>query len=139
MGVLWYHKSMFVQESILMENIWNEKAFSDIQEMVYMIDSDTYQLVAANKRIKERFPEYCKRMKCYKLLYKINEPCQNCDIKAVIKTNTEVNVVKELVEQKNGYKSNSIAMKMNKIKIYVFVQPLIFPDLQRHQKCCKMF
>lgn len=74
--------------------------------MVYMIDSDTYQLVAANKRIKERFPEYCKGMKCYKLLHKINEPCENCGIKEALKTNTEVNIVKELVEQKNGYRSN---------------------------------
>lgn len=83
-----------------MENIWNETILDDIQEMVYIVNAETFQLVEANKKIKQRFPKYCKGMKCYQLFYSANGPCQDCGIAKTMETNTEVRIIKELSQEK---------------------------------------
>lgn len=83
-----------------MENIWNEKILDDIQERVYIINADTFQLVEANKKIKKRFPQYQKGVPCYRLFHEAEKPCPDCGIAEAIRTKQEVKIIKERKEDK---------------------------------------
>ncbi len=63
-----------------MESFWNESIIDQIKDMVYVVCSDNYQLVSANQRFKERFPEYREGIKCHKLIFGNDTPCEICGI-----------------------------------------------------------
>ncbi len=64
-----------------MKSFWNESLLDQINDMVYVVRADNYQLISANQRFKERFPEYHQGAKCYKLIFGIDQPCEVCGIK----------------------------------------------------------
>ena len=68
-----------------MKSSWNESILDQIKDMVYVVCSNDYQLVSANQRFKERFPEYHKGIKCHKLIFGSDTPCEICGINEATK------------------------------------------------------
>lgn len=68
-----------------MKSFWNESILDQIKDMVYVVCSNDYQLVSANQRFKERFPEYHKGIKCHKLIFGSDTPCEICGINEATK------------------------------------------------------
>lgn len=63
-------------------------ALSDgIEEPVYVIDPDKYEVLFANRKAKEIFGEDLARKKCYMVFENLNHPCPSCNNKYVLGEN----------------------------------------------------
>ena len=56
-------------------------------EIVYVVDPETYKILFANKKTKEVFGENVTGKKCHKAFYKLNKPCLFCPCKHVFGKN----------------------------------------------------
>lgn len=63
-----------------MNSFWNEAILDQVKDMVYVVNIENYQLVSANQRFKERFPEYNDGIQCHKLIFGNDKPCEICGI-----------------------------------------------------------
>ncbi len=63
-----------------MEHIWN--TYEDMNEIIYVADMDTYELVYLNRRARELYgitsTEQVKGKKCYEFLQNNSQPCAMC-------------------------------------------------------------
>ncbi|MGM0653206.1 MAG: PAS domain S-box protein, partial [Bacillota bacterium] len=59
--------------------------FDSINEIVYVSDPYTYELLYMNKKMRERFSKKILGEKCYKVLQGKNEPCEFCTNEIILK------------------------------------------------------
>ena len=60
--------------------------FDNLDDMVYVIDLDTYEVVYANKKAEETFLEEGReKITCYKILHGRNTPCDSCKRNKILK------------------------------------------------------
>jgi PAS domain S-box-containing protein len=78
------------------------RAFTDgMDEIVYVIDPDTYQILFANLKAKEQFGEKILNRKCYEIFQNLNRPCPFCTNKHLFRKNDEKTHTRGLQNQKN--------------------------------------
>lgn len=73
-----------------MNSFWNESIIDQIRDMVYVVSPKDYTLVSANHRFKERFPEYYDGIKCHKLIFGSDTPCEICGINQATETTPSI-------------------------------------------------
>lgn len=61
--------------------------FDGLDELVYVSDPDTYEILFVNKKIRERCGSEILGKKCYKALQNLNEPCSFCTNKYIFGEN----------------------------------------------------
>ncbi len=59
-----------------------------VDEMIYVLDPETYKILFTNKKTEELFGKKIKGKKCYAVFQKLNKPCTNCTNKYVFGANT---------------------------------------------------
>jgi len=59
-----------------------------VDEMIYVLDPETYRILFANKKTERLFGRNIKGKKCYAVFQKLSEPCANCTNKQVFGVNT---------------------------------------------------
>ena len=75
--------------------------FDWIDEPIYVSDPDTYEILFANKKIKELFGEKILGKKCYKIFQNLNHPCPFCTNKHIFRENLGKTHVWESQNRKN--------------------------------------
>ena len=58
--------------------------FDSIDELIYVVDPKSYEILFANKFLKETFKEKKTANICYKVIYNKTEPCEFCTNKIII-------------------------------------------------------
>lgn len=61
-------------------SICSEALLDSMKQWAYAVDSETYELLYANKGLKEYFPKITEGSVCYRVLKEQEEPCANCPI-----------------------------------------------------------
>lgn len=61
--------------------------FDGIDEVIYVTDPETYEILFANKKIKETFGEKIIGKKCYKIFQNLSQPCPFCTNKYILGKN----------------------------------------------------
>jgi PAS domain S-box-containing protein len=78
------------------------RAFTDgMDEIVYVVDPDTYEVLFANLKAKEQFGEKILNRKCYEIFQNLNRPCPFCTNKQLFRKNQEKTHTRGLQNQKN--------------------------------------
>jgi len=75
--------------------------FDGIGEPIYVLDSDTYEILFANKKLKELAGEKILGKKCYKVFHNLNHPCPSCNNKYIFGENLRKTYVWEYQNRKN--------------------------------------
>jgi PAS domain S-box-containing protein len=57
--------------------------FNGVDELVYILDTENYELLFANDRFKQAFGENVVGQKCYKIMQNADQPCASCPRKDV--------------------------------------------------------
>jgi diguanylate cyclase (GGDEF)-like protein len=52
-----------------------------MQEMIYVVDKDTFELLFFNQTIRQALPETTVQQTCYHRFHKFSEPCPNCPVR----------------------------------------------------------
>jgi len=63
--------------------------FNSIDEITYISDPKTFELIYANKTLTERIPEDSIGKKCYKILQNLDAPCDFCTNDIILKNKPE--------------------------------------------------
>jgi len=78
------------------------RAFTEgIDEIVYVVDPDTYEILFANKKTKEVFGEKILGKKCYEVFQNLNEPCPFCNNNQLFQEKLEKNYIRGLQNHRN--------------------------------------
>ncbi|MCD6432199.1 PAS domain S-box protein, partial [Candidatus Bathyarchaeota archaeon] len=75
--------------------------FDGIDEPIYVSDPDTYEILFANKKLKETFGEKILGKKCYKVFQNLNKPCPFCTNKYIFGENLGKTYIWEFQNRKN--------------------------------------
>jgi PAS domain S-box-containing protein len=82
------HRSLDRPEKWLKHSLEMLSVLSDgIEEPIYVLDPDTYEILFVNKKSKELFGENITGKKCYKVFHKMNHPCPFCTNKHIFGEN----------------------------------------------------
>jgi PAS domain S-box-containing protein len=72
----------------LRQGLRNLQAILDgMDELVYVLDPDTYEILFANKKLKELIGKQILGKKCYKVFQNLNQPCTLCTNKYIFGEN----------------------------------------------------
>jgi len=84
-----------------------------MDEVIYVSDPETYEILFANKKTKEIFGEKVLGKKCYKVFQKLNHPCPFCTNKRLFRKTSNKTQTRELQNHKNKrwYKCMDKAIK----------------------------
>lgn len=73
-------QKIIMERSCMMADIWD--FFENMDELVYVADMDTYDMVYMNRRAMAQYaltsPEQYQNHKCYELLQSCSSPCAMC-------------------------------------------------------------
>jgi PAS domain S-box-containing protein len=83
----------------LMEKL--QALFDGLIDPVYIADPETYEVLFANKRIKEAFGENILGKKCYRVFQNLNKPCPFCTNKYIFGENLGKTYIWEFQNRKN--------------------------------------
>ena len=86
-----------------------------IDEIVYIVDPDTYKVIFANKKTKDVFGKKILGKKCYKIFQNLNRPCSFCTNKHLFRENAEKTCIRRLQNHRNKrwYKCIDNAIKIS--------------------------
>jgi PAS domain S-box-containing protein len=86
-----------------------------IDEIIYVIDPDTYEILFANKKTKELFGKKIIGKKCYELFQNLNRPCPFCTKNHLFGENLEKTHIRGLQNKRNKrwYKCVNKAIKQS--------------------------
>jgi PAS domain S-box-containing protein len=86
-----------------------------IDEIIYVIDPDTYEILFANKKTKELFGKKTIGKKCYEVFQNLNRPCPSCTNNHLFGENLEKTHIRGLQNQRNKrwYKCVNKAIKQS--------------------------
>ncbi len=91
-----------IEEERLEQELERLRALSDgINEPVYVADPKTYEILFANKRLKELFGEEIVGKKCYKVFQNLNHPCPFCTNKHIFGKNLGKTYIWEFQNKRN--------------------------------------
>ena len=65
---------------ILRQNKRLIEVIDHMQEMIYVVDKDTYELLFFNQTIRQAIPEAFTRQTCYYRFHRFEAPCPNCPL-----------------------------------------------------------
>ena len=93
-----------------------------IDEIIYVIDPDTYEILFANKKTKELFGKKIIGKKCYEVFQNLNRPCPFCTKNHLFGENLEKTHIRGLQNQRNKrwYKCIDKAIKQSEGKYVQF-------------------
>ena len=72
-----------------------------IDEIIYVVDPDTYEILFANKKTKELFGEKTIGKKCYEVFQNLNRPCLFCTNKHLFREKLEKTHIRGLQNHRN--------------------------------------
>ncbi|MFQ6067941.1 MAG: PAS domain S-box protein [Candidatus Bathyarchaeia archaeon] len=75
--------------------------FDGVDETMYVSDPDTYDVLFANKKVKELFGRHVIGKKCYKVFQNLNSPCSFCTNKYIFGPNIGKTHIWEFQNRKN--------------------------------------
>jgi PAS domain S-box-containing protein len=86
-----------------------------IDEIIYVIDPDTYEILFANKKTKELFGKKIIDKKCYEVFQNLNRPCPFCTKNHLFGENLEKTHIRGLQNKRNKrwYKCVNKAIKQS--------------------------
>lgn len=93
-----------------------------IDEIIYVIDPDTYEILFANKKTKELFGKKIIGKKCYEVFQNLNRPCPFCTKNHLFGENLEKTHIRGLQNKRNKrwYKCVNKAIKQSEGKYVQF-------------------
>ena len=72
------------EETLRFEREQSFSIFDNINEMIYVIDTKTHEILFANKRTKQVFGDNLIAKKCFKVFYNTDEACEFCTNKNIL-------------------------------------------------------
>lgn len=91
-----------MEETIRMEREQLLSIFEGIDEPIYVVDPQTYEILYANKALKRRFGENIIGKKCYKTFQDLDNPCDFCTNDKILGENFGKTFSWEWQNLKNG-------------------------------------
>jgi PAS domain S-box-containing protein len=112
-----------IERSQLKQELERLRAFTEgMDEIIYVSDPESYQILFANKKTKEIFGEEILGKKCYKVFQKLDHPCPFCTNKRLFRKESSRIHIRELqnCRNKHWYKCMDKAIKWPKDKYVRF-------------------